>query len=93
MLDLDLIDLNICSLFVRWVDISTAARKIKGWLFNNVEIDQFLIPSDSKETTPIEALQGQGSAMRTSIVRLGTLDTSGVHVSSIVERRFAFKRD
>lgn len=92
-LDLDLIELNICSLFAKWVDVSTAARKIKGWLFNNVDIDQLLIPSDSKDTTSIEALQGQGSAMRTSNVRLGTLDTSGVHVSSIVERRLALKRD
>ena len=90
-LDLDLIELNIRTLFSRWADVSTAARKITGWLLSDVDINQSFSPASAKAATHIEALQGQGSAMRTSVVRRGIFDTSEVVISSIVERRYAFK--
>jgi glycosyltransferase involved in cell wall biosynthesis len=91
-LDLDLIDLNISNLFKRWVDVSTAARRVKGWLFNYPTNGQTLMPMSSKNIDSIEALQGQGSAMRTSVVRRNALYESKLYISSIVERRLAFKR-
>lgn len=91
-LDLSLIELNVRSLFKNWVGVSTAAREIKGWLFSSNDNKKSLTRCELNETATIEALQGQGSAMRTSVVRLGALDTAKVYISSIVERRFAFKR-
>lgn len=90
-LDLDLIELNVRNLFSKWADVSTAARKITGWLLTDIDINQSFSPASAKAATHIEALQGQGSAMRTSVVRRGILDISEVVISSVVQRRYAFK--
>ena len=71
--------------------MSTAARKITGWLLTDIDINQSFSPASAKAATHIEALQGQGSAMRTSVVRRGILDISEVVISSVVQRRYAFK--
>lgn len=92
-LDLGLINLNVTKLFSEWVDVSTAAREVTGWTFSNIDSSKKLIANERSNTSTVEALLGQGSAMRTSGIRRGALDHSNIYISSIVNRRLAFKRD
>jgi glycosyltransferase involved in cell wall biosynthesis len=92
-IDLDLINLNVSQLFSEWVDVSTAARKITGWTFSEKNSSKISNVNDRSNTDSIEALLGQGSAMRTSVLRRGVLEQSNIFISSIVNRRLAVKRN
>lgn len=94
-IDTDIANRNINDLFQYWAEVSSAARRVKGKMFTEYNLDRCtssdIFPTYAEETNSIELLLGQGGAFRSTILRTENNNNINYKITKIVEQSLSFK--